>query len=252
MTSKPGSRPTAGQEEVRAIVTRYLKDQCSEGTRPNLALVRELLSSNHVIKSDVVTGRCLSRSFATSYLDWLLHHGTWRVLSYQDAQVEVNHFEYDRPDLVAPSPAYLGGVKWPSTMASLLKLGRGGTLESNGWDLAWFPESEFLTVCNGGNHRTLAHMLWGRKNVTPSKLKFYEQQSADLELNETLLRIEDLRRGRFEFAEYSLEEASRIKEFGLETSDEEWMLLKAQPRTRERRGQLRDIVALIKLRELAR
>jgi hypothetical protein len=224
---------TAGQTAVREHVQAMLSRDAEAGSSLEIRLeyAQELqarLASDRRVTCDAVTGRQLGRTpFASSYLGYLQHAGTTRDLGTGQPQVPIAGYIYTRTDLREPAFAFGLGVKYPSTAHALFGLAKGVALPERGWDLVVYEDYGAVMVGSGGNHRSLAHMLWGEPRVTTRSIKLVRAGRAiDDELNRALLFYEDATRG-CTIGPSSIRDLSEIRRIFVESTHSEREILRA-------------------------
>lgn len=133
--------------------------------------------------------------------------------------------------------------KWATTYWALFELARTGTIPPvyhEPISLAYYRHLGILMAGNGGNHRTLAHVLWGEPQIEHIGLTVYNGDvQIDQDLNQALLYLEarlcrlhvvdrevfrELR-PEFRLQDYSVEQIRAIVDFVGTTDAEEWDVL---------------------------
>lgn len=139
--------------------------------------LRNICLSNPQILNDALINQKLDEPrYSSSYIEFLSHRSHRRDISNEP--LEINQpfdFIYGRSDFETMSGAsrdrqlYCGGIKFDSTFQCILSLADSEPLCGSGWGLQFFQNEGILVVNGGGNHRTLAHLLYGDYKFTPSE-----------------------------------------------------------------------------------
>jgi hypothetical protein len=196
---------SSGQERLREIVKSKLPDfrplpkNNDESNYSFFKEVKDLLRTDPVITSDTYTSRLLGYSnVSPNYIDWCDNFSTRSTKLNSSQTVYLDRFIYTRNGgsmfgkPTAETKRYEGGEKWTSTISCLFGLAEGKKLSSFRHSVYYYPKSKILKVDGGGNHRTLAHVLWGEPVINPDILKIVEEEKPDEELFEALLDIDHL------------------------------------------------------------
>jgi hypothetical protein len=235
---------TAGQVRIREIINKYLKiyqkiktttiSQDKDKALKRLFIhIRKKFEADPIITKDIITGQQLGYSkIAKSYLRWLDKYDTRTRITENFPPVQLDHFVYDYGDLQEKRqlPAYTGGIKWASTISCLFGLAEGKKLERGGLDAIYYNKAGILTISSGGNHRLLAHVLWGEPSIQPHHLIMIEEtNSPNPQLNRALLIIETIFVGTqpFRFTNYSVEETNWIIRLAVGLATDELKILKS-------------------------
>jgi hypothetical protein len=179
-----------------------------------------MMANDPVIRADRLTGRLLHPlEYSTSYLSWLGSDVPVIKMRPPLPRVPIDRFQYSRMDATAV-PAFTGGVKPSSTASVLLGIAARARIDDGGWDLTFYEGDDVLTTTSGGEHRTLAHSLWGDDHPQASLLTVYSsQRRMDSELNQALLKLEGLLDRNFHIS--SQQEADQVKRLALDSTPEE-------------------------------
>jgi hypothetical protein len=191
---------TPGQRQIRALtlatLPRYQSCQSEEDYDDVYARLLDAFAADQAIITDPVTAQPLGYTvIAQSYLDWLREHSARTELLQDYPAVQLDQFVYQRPDLRKGMllPRYTGGIKWESTMSCLFGLAEQRILWPWDCEARYFVRSGILTIAGGGNHRLLAHVLWGEPRIQPDSLELCEEHvDPGPSLNQALLLIESL------------------------------------------------------------
>ncbi len=150
-----------------------------------------------VITEDVLTGELLGyHRFASSFLDFLSENSSKKeVRNPGPTCVDLSQLVYQRPDLstALAIKRCSGGIKYPTTFQCILALAQGNVLRPDLWDLSVFENEGIATIGSGGNHRTLAHLLFGDYRVTPEKIVYLKTALTGIDLatlNSAFLEID--------------------------------------------------------------
>ena len=163
------------------------------------ALVK-VLGADQRIVADSVTGKRLGyTAYARSYLDYLRKVGELEERhDVPTPDLPVRNFIYTRgwgwwTTSKGVPPAWCLGEKSSSTASVLFGLALGQQIRTDSWDLFFFPEEQILTTASGGQHRSLAHMLWGKSPPEELEVDVYHTVNrADPDLNQALLLLESI------------------------------------------------------------
>lgn len=226
---------TPGQARIRAIVARSLPAYQAAATYDEREAIwrtaHQQMADDPVINRDHITGKSLDvTGIAESYLDWLDEQGP--VVRQTDGTLNVRLdrfiYQYGGRDM-RHGAAWTGGAKPDSTLSCLFGLAEHRTLHVHGLTARYYTRSGILTIAGGGNHRLLAHVLWGEPTITPDWVYVHHERYIDEDLNAALYQIERWFQPtpyRFEFASYNdATEVWSIKTFlALTTPDERAVL----------------------------
>lgn len=189
---------TPGQNRLRTITHALLPAYQAAG-RPKfehsvLTDLRDTFTTDPVVTSDALTAMPVAYpSISRAYLRWLANKATPTRLNESFPDVRLDQFIYDRPDGDEFIPRYKGGIKWWSTMSCLFGLAEEKPLDRYGCGVLYLVESGILRIEGGGNHRLLAHVLWGEPRIIPEYMYLYDERGqTDLSLNTALLQIESM------------------------------------------------------------
>jgi hypothetical protein len=230
------SQLSPGQERIRHIVAEYLPAYMA--TNPNsqsafkiIKKVRQEFALDPLIISDPITGVDLRRTFfSDSYLEWLKANSHARTFQNRSVKVELTNFIYSRRASKENLPRYEGGVadgfgspKWRTTFKALFSLAANNEIANSQMDVAYFTHSKILTVEGGGNHRLLAHVLWGEPTIKAEYFHEYtETVEPDLELNRIFTSLDNLlMRHGIVFKLDAYRDAEPIKEFFRKSTNSE-------------------------------
>ncbi|MFZ5446538.1 MAG: hypothetical protein ACOZQL_41505 [Myxococcota bacterium] len=137
--------------------------------RPSYQLVEDLQARLHNdprVTTDAVTGRRLDAPpYSRRYLELLASRPGFTSDVATPPRIPMSGFQYGPPDLVVGQKAFSLGRKPDSTAYALFGLAAGKQLPELSWDLHVYEELGVVTVCSGGNHRSLACLLWGEHRV---------------------------------------------------------------------------------------
>lgn len=135
--------------------------------------------------------------------------------------------------------------KWATTYWTLFELAQYGRTPTTdeALSLVYYPEYGILKAGSGGNHRLLAHVLWGQEQIFYSRLTCYHPvRPFDDDLNEALVQIEqslctawwDPRKSEFgslptvvPFFTFEMDERNAIIHFVNTTTEIEFLILRA-------------------------
>ncbi|EDX82514.1 hypothetical protein S7335_1218 [Synechococcus sp. PCC 7335] len=193
-----------GQLEVRRIVDSFLEEfESLDGPDFQDKFSRwypkviDAFSSNKIIVKDAVTAQPLGTSrYCEKYLSWLHYTGEVESIKgdFHSTSLDIDFSMHEilyRPD-GRLRPAYKGGVKSDTTIESLFYLAQGKRLHSFQWDSTYYDAIALWEEGMGGHHRMLSHILYGSDNINPRTLCIVRNESPELALNESLLRLEKL------------------------------------------------------------
>jgi hypothetical protein len=246
--SKPMSRlplpqpmrppPTTGQLAVRELVQANLaifemRHVPRTGWFEMAKALKQVLAADARVTNDPVTGKRLGyTTYAQSYLVYLQEVGKLEERhKLITPDLPVWNFIYTRgwgrvaSDKEAP-PAYLLGEKYGSTASVLFGLAQRKSIETSDWDLFFYPEEQILTTASGGEHRTLAHMLWGQSPPEYLEVDVYHTTGrTDSELNQALLFFESILPQNINTHGLAIQDFEQAKGLHLSTPPEDRMLI---------------------------
>lgn len=256
--------PSDGQLEVRRIIKSFLEryeDLKRKGTNEDEMYellyepVIKVFSSNETIKNDAVTAQPLGTSqYSRDYLRWLLRTGEVEEIksdfdknptiinaSMSEVVYDLTNGEPLETDRL--KPAYKGGARPGSIISCLFGLAQGKLLDSMHeglWISNYYEALDLWEADSGGQHRLVAHILYGSNKINPWKLNIFRNKSVDPLLNQSLIQFEELfrsvdlavhsegknithHRTSLTFKPYSLneEQLKKIKNFFQTVSEEE-------------------------------
>ncbi|RYZ43150.1 MAG: hypothetical protein EOO71_04695 [Myxococcaceae bacterium] len=196
------------------------------------ALVR-VLGADQRIVADIVTGKPIGyTAYAQSYLDYLQNFGELEERhDVPTPDIPVWNFIYTRgrgwwTSSEGTPPAWRLGEKSDSTTSVLFGLALGAHINTSGWDLFFYPEEQILTTASGGQHRSLAHMLWGKSPPTGLEVDVYHTTDrADPDLNQALLLFESILPINTTTRGLNKNDFTRAKELYLSTPSEDRSLI---------------------------
>lgn len=158
----------------------------------------DIFGADQRIVSDSITGKLVGHTtYAESYLCYLQVVGEREERrGVATPNLPVWNLIYTRgwgwwTTTKGITPVWRLGEKRESTASVLFGLALGRTITTIDWDLFYYPEEQILTIATGGQHRSLAHMLWGIS--PPDCLEvdvFHTTNRADPALNQALLLFE--------------------------------------------------------------
>lgn len=183
---------TKGQQRVREIAAEFIPRFEEQGVIPenehgdvpsddelcireSLQMV-ERLASDKTIREDSITGAMVGggrfgeRLFPVDYLQWL-----WDASDHENTTADGNkqyvvptalptltNIAFRLPD---SKPAYEGGWKSHTTMPVLVCLARGDQATTHGRTPATYYRGTGILEVQGNNHRLLAHVLFGKREL---------------------------------------------------------------------------------------
>jgi hypothetical protein len=243
--SNPAGTLTLGQERVRAIVANLVPafqhtttDEQADGLYDHLA---HTLATDALLQQDDITGQRLGyHKFARSYLTWLSKsiNSQYYDLKTNFPPVRLDNFVYSysadeeaEEELLACSGG--NAKKRRHTMYFLFCLATQKPFSSYQMEAAYWERSGILSYISGGNHRLLAHVLWGQPLLRPQFMRIFQEneRACDDELNPALIVVDRiyLPSGGFTFENYSsAEELAAVKNIGKHflTSPDEFNIIK--------------------------
>lgn len=172
----------------RERVGQILKQRCLQDLR---------------LQNDILLSQDLQVKRYSPYLiEYLHYHSRQSEFFGKTLRVE-NPFDfiYSRNDFVKidgsvlDSRLFHGGIKHTSTFACILALVNGQKLDSDSWGLRYFANEGILSIIGGGNHRTLAQLMFGHYDFTPNQqiiCESYDLPIAAKYLNEVLLEFDKM------------------------------------------------------------
>lgn len=220
---------TPGQQRIREIVKEHLPEH-EAGKIDKLEIYQRVIkqfSTDEIITSDYITGQPLGYwRIARGYKDWLYAHSKKPVELRKDfPAVKLDKFVYDRggSEDKCIMPSYKGGVESNTTIWCLFKLAQSAEFAKISFSVQYCLNSGILTHGGDGNHRLLAHVLWGELYIKPNIFCLYEELvNPDYELNTALLAVDRLyQAGRTIKIVKAVDEAALIKSFATELRPEE-------------------------------
>jgi hypothetical protein len=231
-----------GQKRIRQIIGEFLPTYLetelhSDASFKIIKQVRQRFAEDLTINTDPLTSADLRHTpFSENYLEWLRANSSSKILENQAVKVDLTNFIYSRRDSDTALPRYEGGVsdgmsspKWRSTFETLFSLAANIEIPNFQMDVAYFSGSRIVTVEGGGNHRLLAHVLWGEQVIKPEFLHEYQEMvQPDLELNQVFCVMDQLSEqigSVFKLDSYN--DAQPIKEFFRKSSDAERQIIAA-------------------------
>lgn len=223
---------TEGQLEILKITTEMASGHTGEWggyNGPDDEFCNEYIHqvrNNEIIKNDSLTSRPLNNfGISKTYISFLKERSSPFRYSKNFPEISLDLFDYNRA-CIDTSPAYKGGVKYDSTYSCMLSLVQGKELSSGGWSLFHIEDAGYTSILGGGNHRSLASMLLGKKKISPDQLDFYSGTGTDILLNTSILEIENLLGRTLFISDYQNdEEVESIKYFLNNLNDFEKRLL---------------------------
>lgn len=136
------------------------------------------------ITNDTLLSQSLNKNrFSRNFLDLLSRES--RVTDFY-GKMELNEpfqFIYNRAD--SPDERlYFGGKKYVSTYSCIMGLTYGTELDNYSWNLFYYENESILTVSEGGNHRTLAHLMLGNYSFTPQRYFICKTKTSSETINQ--------------------------------------------------------------------
>ena len=227
---------TLGQQHVRKIVTSNLDayHAATNGKDKGL-LYDQVISqfrSDPIITTDSITGQLLGfKRVARSYYNLLVKYSVATPFKRDFPPVTLSNFIYEYVGAQEKEDihAYEGGVerKRHSTISCLFGLAENKVLASYSL-YGIYLENSGILANDGGNHRSLAHVLWGQPYINFESLTWLKEQiPLDQELNQALLVVDSIQpaNGGFKFVDYTTREIDHIKEFASLITDSEKIIL---------------------------
>jgi hypothetical protein len=194
---------------------------------------RELLH-DPVVVADKVTGKRLGLNGWGTVLSLVERHRRTVSSTVGEREVPINGFLYSRPK--AGIAACLG-IKADSTVSALMALAAGARPTHQGWTLTVYVDLQLVVVASDGEHRSLAHMLWGEPRVGVALSWDYAAPEFTRPTMVQALRWLEVERGRV--VELTNTEAMVIERLHAEATPLERLALASFLRsTRERGGRL--------------
>ncbi len=218
---------TDGQQRVRAIITDLTPywEVCRTSEDKEICYTRakHLFSADPVITTDPITARRLGYfDTAENYLYWLNRHGQQEEYQHRRFEVNLDRFVYDYAGQQQQEimPSYRGGVKWMTTFEALFTFSQGERIPVFGMSARYYDEEGILTKHDDGNHRLLAHVLWGSPILQTYSMQLVSHGKPDHELNRALLTIENVFQAKsgtwFRLTEFTDHEADLVKSLAAE------------------------------------
>jgi hypothetical protein len=190
---------SAGRIRIREIVKQYLSySQKLERSAPELPLlfseIRQAFAFDPVITEDPLTSFKLDHPhISLTYLGWLAETSSHQSFNKDFPPVCLDQFVYARKgneSLLAYTCGTNEKNKWHTTIKAMLTLAAGQQIPCC-MNSRYFSRSRVLTIGTDGNHRHLAHVLWGEPILHTMQLKVFDE-IPDLELNEALLFLDSI------------------------------------------------------------
>lgn len=234
----PTRPPTPGQlavrERVQSNLALYEKRHVPQtGWLEMTEALVNVLTADRRIAADSVTGKLIGyTTYAQSYLVYLREVG--EVEERHDVTtpgLPVWNFVYTRgwgwwTSTTGISPAWRLGEKSDSTASVLFGLALGKRINTADWDLFFYPEEQILTIASGGQHRSLAHMLWGKSPPEELEVAVYHTVNrADPDLNQALLLLESILPMDINTNGLKVKDFTRAKDLYLSTPPEDRSLI---------------------------
>lgn len=160
-----------------------------------IKVLKQLCSGDSRIINDKLLSQNLSiKPYSRNFLDILRTYSVRRESRKPLLLPEPFEFIYSRDDL-SFNKLYFGGVKGESTYSCIMGLSRGDALEKYGWNLNFYEKENILTIVGGGNHRTLAHLMYGNYNFLPQYHYIHKTDNLPVEvgvLHDSVKLIEEI------------------------------------------------------------
>lgn len=240
---------TDGQKRIRGIITlflpkyknifvpdeyKHLDPRLYPPTLHILEKMRTVVAQDPIIRQDVITGKALKNpDVSASYIEWLQKISSSEVFNSYNENVKLDKFFYTRDD--EEGYVYSGGLdkenKWVTTFYALLTFADAGYLPTLFQPpMIYFPNAGILTIDSDGNHRLLAHVLWGQTKIQSTHATIYDDSLHDPELHEALLKLETqsifINWGILRDVSSLLKAAGQVKKVGLSASPDQLRLMK--------------------------
>lgn len=195
---------STGQRAVREIAQSLQGAGRLRPDRESVAIaLKQLCIQDLRIQNDMLLNQELQAKRYSPYLfDYLTYHSRYSEFFGRTLTIEKPfNFIYSRDDfvkmdgLVLDSRLFHGGIKHKSTFSCILALVNGEILDSDSWGLMYFVNEGILSVAGGGNHRTLAQLMFGNYDFTPNQKIICESHDLPVPakyLNEVLLEFDKM------------------------------------------------------------
>jgi hypothetical protein len=218
---------TDGQQRVRAIITDLAPywEVCrtSEDKEILYASAKRIFCDDPMITTDPITARRLGYfDTAENYLYWLGRHSQQKNYRHRRFAVSLDRFVYNYAHKQQQKimPSYNGGVKWRTTFEALFTFSQQKKIPVFDMNARYYYEDGILTICDGGNHRLLAHVLWGSPRLQTDFIQLMFNGKPDQALNRALLTIEHVFQSSsgtwFRLTEFTDHEADLVKALAAE------------------------------------
>lgn len=184
-----GSELSPGQLAVRSHVSA-LSAEWNEDQDNRKKIYRELhklcLTDPVILNDSLLTQNISDSPFTLVTLEYLQNHSK-KSVSRQPLKIsERTYFIYSRGDELQgeyrDGRLIYGGVKWDTTFECLMALGNGEYLSTVGWGLSYYPNEGILCIDGGGNHRTLAHLIYGKYDLELDTHEIYDTQKLPIDI----------------------------------------------------------------------
>lgn len=218
---------TNGQQRVQAIIANLVPEwrecQSTNDKRRVFTSAKREFHEDSVITTDSITARRLGFfDTAENYLHWLNRHGQQKNYRHRRFAVNLDRFIYDYASKQQQEimPSYSGGVKWTTTFEALFTFSQQQKIPVFDMNARYYYEDGILTRHDGGNHRLLAHVLWGAPILQTDFIKLVFHGKPDQALNRALLTIENIFQANsgtwFRLKEFTDREADQVKSLAAE------------------------------------